>query len=117
MKLKPKLHIPLFWIWIVSTMYSFLYIAFLWIDFLNQTSIHESRYIFYLFIVFGFFSLLLSYPIMCMVRNDDTVLGNGEKKTTIQKKMRILSRINLILVIINILSFASWIIFIAGPGV
>ena len=117
MKKKLKLQIPTVWIWIVSTLYSSLYISFLWIDYFNQTSIHESRFLFYLFIVIGIVSLLLSYPTISMVKKEDFVLGNGGDKITLWRKLRILSRINLSLVIINIISFTSWVTFIAGPGV
>lgn len=118
-KLKSKLtlQIPSICLGIVSTLYSFVYISLLWFDYFSQTKIHESSLLFYPFVIFGSISILLSFSILRIVKSRHFAQTDEKNSSSIRKIMIILSRVNLFLVLLNLFTLATWIIFIAGPGV
>lgn len=117
MKLKPYSQIQSIWIWIVSTLYSFIYISLLWFDYFSRTSIHTSPFLFYPFVILGLISLLLSYPILRIDNKSHFDQDEEKDFVTIRKSMKKLLRVNFSLVILNLFAFASWVTFIVGPGV
>ncbi|PKK94990.1 MAG: hypothetical protein CVV60_03615 [Tenericutes bacterium HGW-Tenericutes-5] len=117
MKLKSILLIPSIWIGIVSTLYSFIYVLLLWFDYFSKTSIHGFAFLFYPFVVLGIISLLLSYPILRIVKSKHFAQVDEDDSRDTRKRIITLSKINLFIVVINLFAFASWVTFVAGPGV
>lgn len=72
------------------------------IDYFGQTSIHESPYTFYPFIIFGHISLLLSYLIVRIVKNKNFALEDEKKALFQQKKAFFIENIgNIVLFIVS----------------
>jgi hypothetical protein len=69
-----------------------------------------------MFFVFGLFSLIFTFPIYFLIKKRKLQINNGETRLII-KTLSVVSKTNIVFILINIISLAVWITFIAGPSV